>query len=182
MTLLSGPATAVVKNGSTYKGKFSRTNQGDLQILIESGEGEAILTFGPEEIETLIFPGAALISLAQEWVRDGNLAEAQPLLLALYRQRRSYLPFLADSDVLQFTALPEASLLGGQPEDAIAIAQNLLPYLTSETAAGETPGGRAPGLFSDGVEGGGEKPGRRLDCPARPIWRLRARLVDSGPD
>ena len=132
MTLLSGPATAVVKNGSTYKGKFSRTNQGDLQILIESGEGEAILTFGPEEIETLIFPGAALISLAQEWVRDGNLAEAQPLLLALYRQRRSYLPFLADSDVLLFTALPEASLLGGQPEDAIAIAQNLLPYLTSE--------------------------------------------------
>ncbi len=46
-TLLSGPATAVVKNGSTYKGKFSRTDQGDLQILIESGDGEEILTFVP---------------------------------------------------------------------------------------------------------------------------------------
>jgi len=131
-TLLSGPATAVVKNGSTYQGKISRTDEGDLQILIESGDGEAILTFPPEEIETLIFPGAALISLAEELIRDGRLGEARPLLLALYRQRRGFLPFLADSEVLLFTALPEASLLGGQPEDAIAMARNLLPYLTSK--------------------------------------------------
>ena len=131
-TLLSEPFTVVVKNGSSYKGKLSRTDQGDLQILIESGDGEAILTFRAEEIDTLNFPGDALIPLAKEWIRDGNLAEARPLLLALYRQRRSYLPFLADSDVLLFTALPEASLLGGQPEDAIATARNLLPYVTSE--------------------------------------------------
>ncbi len=130
--LLSGPATAVVKNGFTYQGKLSRTDQGDLRILIESDGGEAILTFPREEIEAVIFPGAALISLAEDWVREGSLGEAQPVLRALYRQRRSFLPFLTDSERLLLSALPEASLLNDQPEDAIAIARNLLPYITSD--------------------------------------------------
>ncbi len=130
--LLAGPVTVVIKTGAAYKGNISAANRGDLRLQIQSGGGEAILTWQKEEIESVIFPGSSLISLSADFVREGDLVGALPLLDALYRQRINFLSYLSDSELLLLTSLSEASLQVGHPADAIAVSRNLLPYLKGE--------------------------------------------------
>ncbi len=128
-TLLSGPVSVTTKAGASLQGSLSRTEDGLLQLQIKSEDGEAIFTYQPEEIRAIFFPGGILVNRAGELIREDNLTEALPLLEAIYEQRSNFLPFVAESDLLLFTALPSAYLDAGKPANAIAVSRNLLPHL-----------------------------------------------------
>ncbi len=135
--VLNQPVTITNHNNKTFSGNISRTSSGVIRIHTVADQGEVIFTFKSIDISKTEFPGNEYFILASDLYENGDFKECINILENLYKQRYIYFDLFKENELSEFLTLLSAQVETKNYTGAIALADNLLTHLKSDSMIDE---------------------------------------------
>lgn len=128
---LEGPLTVVLEGGNRQTGQLAGWDGDTLRLSVDlGGGGRAQLSYTPDEIRRVNFPGREYLQVLAEWMQDPARAEdAFELFNAFYRQQVSFFQFLEPADFNLYLEYVRFAIANDQPLRAVALIDTLRPFL-----------------------------------------------------
>ncbi len=131
---LQEPIRLTLTNGRRVLGHSIHVSGEQLQVGTSEGAGEAIFTFGVDEVAGYDIPGESYKALAVEWIENGETEKAIELLYLLYQQRVNLIPLLPASESNFFIYYVQLILDSPNPARAIGVTKVLKPQIENPAA------------------------------------------------